>query len=269
MLKLIVDNREHAVIKNLNIDYETAQLSIGDFQFWNDDQLIMVIERKTYADLAASIKDGRYSEQKYRLNELSKTTGCSVVYFIEGKINNNYNIPEATLKSCILSLISKESYEVLQLKNCEETILALKCILMMEHKVSIIEDIEQENVEQVIMQLYKKIKEKSKHASHSCNYNEASLKTKKKTMMNPHNVFVQQLCMVKSVSLTIAECIANSYPNFSSLFNAYEKCENEKSKINLLKNLSYKTDNNLRRKVGPVASKNIYESIYGETICLV
>jgi crossover junction endonuclease MUS81 len=44
--------------------------------------LDFIVERKTSDDLAASIRDGRYDEQKYRL----KNCGINnVIYLIEGK----------------------------------------------------------------------------------------------------------------------------------------------------------------------------------------
>jgi len=44
----------------------------------------MLIERKTYNDLLASIKDGRYEEQSYRLIHSSGYPLHSIVYLLEG-----------------------------------------------------------------------------------------------------------------------------------------------------------------------------------------
>ena len=50
-------------VKQINRD-------IGDFIIKTDtDEIIMIFERKSLADLVASIKDGRYSEQSFRLSE--------------------------------------------------------------------------------------------------------------------------------------------------------------------------------------------------------
>ena len=70
-----IDNRERDLIQsfiNNNIKIETQNLDIGDIQIiYIDDSYVehnlVVIERKTYDDLGASIKDGRYKEQKMRL----------------------------------------------------------------------------------------------------------------------------------------------------------------------------------------------------------
>lgn len=66
--KLVIDKREHAVLSlGVLTNAEAQQLEIGDFVITTDDgRVIMAIERKTLPDLSASIKDGRYVEQKCR-----------------------------------------------------------------------------------------------------------------------------------------------------------------------------------------------------------
>ena len=60
-----------------------------------DYVLDFIVERKTADDLAASIMDGRYEEQKYRL----KTCGINnVVYLVEGSPGQYCKIPEVVLK---------------------------------------------------------------------------------------------------------------------------------------------------------------------------
>ena len=77
-MKIIVDNRERALIpilkttienKKLPIEIIIDTLEIGDaiIRDSNDNDLL-IVERKQLSDLAASIRDGRYSEQSYRLN---------------------------------------------------------------------------------------------------------------------------------------------------------------------------------------------------------
>ena len=44
-----------------------VNLTLGDIILKYDNNIILLIERKTAADLAASIRDGRHNEHKYRL----------------------------------------------------------------------------------------------------------------------------------------------------------------------------------------------------------
>jgi len=89
MTKLIIDQRENK-IKNLleedeNIEY--TNLDLGDFVFKIKDEIVLIIERKTVEDLAASIKDGRYREQKSRL--LANFSKHQILYIIEGNVTKN------------------------------------------------------------------------------------------------------------------------------------------------------------------------------------
>ena len=86
-MKLIIDNREKSIIPLFQeVEYETTNLDLGDFQIINPEgEIILIIERKTQADLLSSIKDGRHREQKLRLLNSSIP---NIAYLIEGKNDN-------------------------------------------------------------------------------------------------------------------------------------------------------------------------------------
>ena len=69
-------------MEKYRVEVQTAALTIGDFVFtYGGSVLDFVIERKKADDLASSIIDGRYKDQKYRL----KNCGASnVIYLYEG-----------------------------------------------------------------------------------------------------------------------------------------------------------------------------------------
>lgn len=75
-IQLLIDHREHGIVQlhrtlfpeATEPEVQIVSLDSGDFQvLWPEERLHYVFERKTFADLAASIKDGRYREQKARL----------------------------------------------------------------------------------------------------------------------------------------------------------------------------------------------------------
>jgi crossover junction endonuclease MUS81 len=98
-MKLVIDNREHKLItllKALNNDYdynltiEVEKLDLGDVSIQSDEgEELLIIERKNLADLASSIRDGRYKEQSYRLNGNS-LHNHNIIYLVEGNIHH-YN----------------------------------------------------------------------------------------------------------------------------------------------------------------------------------
>ena len=66
-MEFIIDNREnikHHFIEK-KVDWVVCKnMDIGDFCITYNNELVCIFERKTIEDLAASIKDGRYREQK-------------------------------------------------------------------------------------------------------------------------------------------------------------------------------------------------------------
>ena len=76
-MKLKIDDREKKLIKlvqafkamyGFKFEIIIEKLPIGDVILCDDDDTErLIIERKGVSDLAASLKDGRYREQSYRL----------------------------------------------------------------------------------------------------------------------------------------------------------------------------------------------------------
>jgi ERCC4-type nuclease len=77
------------VFKDLKIQLEN--LPLGDIIIYDDEKNtdILIIERKSISDLLASIKDGRYEEQSYRLGG-SNQHNHNIMYIIEGDVNSQH-----------------------------------------------------------------------------------------------------------------------------------------------------------------------------------
>ena len=104
----------------------TDNLHIGDILIsGNEPGNDVVIERKTVADLSASIKDGRYKEQCNRLVEhYTNNPDLKVIYIIEGNMDlyfNQHNISKDKIMSCIMSLFYEKGFQVLLTKHLNET----------------------------------------------------------------------------------------------------------------------------------------------------
>ena len=63
---------------------------IGDYVFYVDGHLAMIVERKTWPDLSVSIKDGRMNKQHDNMNILAGKTGAKICYILEGKTYNKH-----------------------------------------------------------------------------------------------------------------------------------------------------------------------------------
>lgn len=135
MLRLIADNRERAVTPHLKIDYAAEQMTTGDYAVAVRDQdgraerILAVFERKSLTDFGASIRDGRH-ENKAKLLALRETTGCAVIYIVEGPAfpsgTTKYGgIPYSTIESSIFHLMVRDNITVMRTRNEEDTAGAL------------------------------------------------------------------------------------------------------------------------------------------------
>ena len=94
-------------------------LPLGDIIFCKDEQELMIIERKSVADLAASIKDGRYQEQSYRLDG-TELHNHNIVYLIEGNMARA-TFDKAALYSSMFSLQYYKGFSVWRTFSIDET----------------------------------------------------------------------------------------------------------------------------------------------------
>lgn len=112
-----------------NIKVISENLPIGDIIVTDNNEDILIIERKSVGDLMSSIKDGRYEEQSYRLNG-NKVHNHNIIYLIEGDINKlNMNmfkdvkIEKLTFYSAIFSLNYYKGFSVIRTLSLDETAL--------------------------------------------------------------------------------------------------------------------------------------------------
>ena len=104
--------------ENLEIKYENLEL--GDFIFQYNNQDILVFERKTLPDLASSIQDCRYSNQK--LNLLHVYERKKIYYIIEGSIDYVKNEPEKDkLIGSIINTMIRDDIKIFTTKNVIDT----------------------------------------------------------------------------------------------------------------------------------------------------
>ncbi len=90
-----LDNREHGLIELIHTVHPPRALHVGDIWIGISGEQPaaggLIIERKTWGDLEASVMDGRYREQRGRLLAFSEETGARVVYIIEKSKLRNFS----------------------------------------------------------------------------------------------------------------------------------------------------------------------------------
>jgi len=186
MVKFYIDTREHG----LEIpECEKKQLELGDFQVVDEEEKpLLILERKTIADLEASVKDSRYKEQKMRMLSLRESTRCKLVYLIEGTFSFTEDTVQKKINtSCILNTIVRDDIPVIFSKNLEDTahILHLLIKRIMSDPAKYFETSEI-NVDALV---------------------QGKLKAKKKDNIDEKTCFMMQLCAIPGVSLVKASSI--------------------------------------------------------------
>lgn len=128
MLKIVVDDREQVTkpfFVNIDIEVEHRRLTYGDYAIFFGDTLLFTIERKTWKDLAASIKDGRKKNIE-NLLELRNETNCRIFYLIEGQARYPADrkiarIPFKNLQAHLDHLIIRDNVSVIYSTSAEDT----------------------------------------------------------------------------------------------------------------------------------------------------
>ena len=130
-----IDTREHELIKKCelllvavpvfkDLKIVVQQLPLGDIVISDNQNDNIIVERKTLSDLAASIKDGRYEEQSYRLNGLP-LHNHNIVYLIEGDLSkfNSFKerIDKQTIYSAMFSINYYKGFSLARTNTIDET----------------------------------------------------------------------------------------------------------------------------------------------------
>ena len=224
---------EHVIIKALDI---------GDIQFKYNQEMVLLIERKTIMDLSSSIKDGRHREQKARLLE-SGIDNHKILYLIEGNMNENKVgcLPKKTMVSSLINTLIRDKLNIYRTMNIEDTIFFLE---MIYHKL---------------------LKEGDKLINGSGNNKDyiSTIKMKKKDNLTPSNCFILQLAQIPGSSVKIANRVIQDYKTMYDLCHQYTKLDSVLDCELLLANLSYNIQNDKQRRIGNVVSSRIYKYLTG------
>tara|TARA_Y100000768_G_scaffold221874_2_gene167228 strand:+ start:41 stop:724 length:684 start_codon:yes stop_codon:yes gene_type:complete len=224
-MDIIIDTRELDIIKlleNKNIYFKKEQLLVGDIIYKKNDEIIYIIERKTINDLGASIKDGRYKEQKARL--LSHYDATKVFYLLEGYIDRSKNLDKKSVLGSMINILFRDNIKIINTVNLIQT-------------VDVIEQIKT-----------KYMAGKFIEGASVGNYTD-TIKLNKKENMTKELCNIIQLATIPGVSKTTGTTIMENYKTLQHLIEEY--------KINgelMLKDLVLG-----KKKLGKVLSKRIYE----------
>lgn len=252
-MKITIDMREKDLLKkivplcndlNLKMSIQAEILELGDVIISDDDgEELLIIERKTIKDLAASIKDGRYEEQSFRLNNIF-IPNHNIIYLIEGDLNF-YNqkytrIPKKTLYSAMFCLNYYKGFSLVRTASVRET---AEYILRMTDKLS-----RKNNV----LGYYNGGDENPIK-----NYCEVVKKVKKNNI-TPDNIGSILLSQIPGISSVTSLAIMKQFGSLYTLMKAVEKNRH------CLDALSYETKSGKMRHISKTCIENIIKYLLYE-----
>lgn len=261
---LKIDIRENTLIQicQQNIQqYQGIQLvsealPIGDIIICDENEEYLIIERKTLLDLSASIKDGRYEEQSYRLDGLSHHNH-NIIYLIEGEMNSfvmksaKNKVDNSMLYSAMFSINYYKGFSLMRSSSVTETATIL-CNMCSKLKRDMAKGRipYYHNLESAILPETEKAEIEEKTEMDAKNYCTV-IKKNKKENITKENIGEIMLCQIPGISSTIAMTIMKKYGSFRELINAVN------ADPNCLDNLCTTDKNGKQRKISKSAISTI------------
>lgn len=281
-MKIIIDERETSLYdkcyslilsqtKATCIEIIKEVLPIGDIIIrTDDDKEVIIIERKTFSDLFASIKDGRYEEQSHRLLNASGFLPHSIFYLLEGFNSQLDSKQIKLLYSTMTSLQYFKGFSVQRTHSISDT---AEWLLILVDKIernfnkgvipyyltnpfqrifhNTIETNEStEFTETTELTDVKETSEINKNSininQNYCNY----VKKSKKENINPENIGEILLSQIPSISSITAITIMNNFKNFPDFLHKLQ------TDSTLLDNI-YNETNGKKRKISKLSIENI------------
>lgn len=135
-MELVIDYRESGLLelcKEKKIPYHQENLTVGDVLLKHGENPLFLIERKTVRDLVASLKDGRYHNQRKRWKEFMETyPDARVALWLEGDLVGCYDLDSVTKSSLVNSLLRLQSIHgilVYQIRSSTQFLQSLEMVL--------------------------------------------------------------------------------------------------------------------------------------------
>ncbi|KAI2800561.1 Crossover junction endonuclease mus81 [Blomia tropicalis] len=210
-----------------------------------------IIERKRIDDLACSIKDRRWDEQKYRLKNCGLRRPSYLIEYIgsRSKKVDHAGLSYTTLDQAIVNC-QIDGFDVKITDNFEETVRYLTFMTRW---------LERQYTDRMLMSCANKsdLARAGPSDYRYITFNEFAINAGKIHTFTNKEMFVKHLLQIKGLSLAKIDAIVERYPTLCRLLAAYESQSTEKAKQNLLTDLRMNTAINANRRLGPMISKKV------------
>lgn len=240
---LVVDHRERELFPLLShVPHTLENLELGDIAFRAaDGSVITLLERKTWSDLAASIKDGRYHNQKKRL--LESYPAQKLGYIVEGPgdfadtedvlVNG---ITKKTMLSCVYNTTLRDGVRVFRTNSIADTVsLVTGLMSRLVDDPAVFGDSGPPD-EQIV----------------------------KHTVRSPGEFFLRALCQVPGVSKKTASSIVDRYSTMYGFVQQFSGVNNPGEKLKALKEICTVDTKGKQRRISVNVAKALLEFVIGD-----
>jgi ERCC4-type nuclease len=261
-----IDTREQDLITSINklisttsafsdLNVSVEPLSIGDIIISDhiDNTEKIIIERKSVTDLLASIKDGRYKEQSYRLNGLNHPNH-NIMYLIEGDVsrtNLKFKDNRAMLYSAMVSLNYYKGFSVMRTFSLEETAFF---ICNTAKKLSKTDELPFYHHKPSTQQ--QSVDTEPNETEPSDKDYVSVVKMVKKDNITPDNIGEIMLCQIPGISAVAAIAIMSKFKTLPNLLDCL------KADQNCLKDITYTNAKQQCRRINKNSTANIVKFLH-------
>jgi ERCC4-type nuclease len=247
-VKIKIDSREKDLIKKImdeksknekykEIEIETGNLLIGDIHILLNEKEKILIERKTVSDLFASIKDGRYEEQSFRLQE-NEIHNHNIVYLIEGNVKKDN---QQIYFSSIFSFFYFKGFSIMRTNHIDESV-----FYILNSSMKLYKDTKKGKIGYYIDKMENEETETKK------DYIEV-VKKSKSDHITKENINEVMLCQIPGISRMTAKVLMDKYID---IFQLVEEIRKNKD---CLKELFILTETKKRKKINKNTASIICE----------
>ncbi|KAG8184722.1 hypothetical protein JTE90_019326 [Oedothorax gibbosus] len=241
-------------LQKSNVEYEVRNLHVGDFLWIAHDHsdpnkelvLDFIIERKRLDDLAHSIKDGRFREQKFRMKNCALR---NPIYLVENCSGAKYlGLPESTLEQAMINTQICDGFLVKKTQGIKESV---SYLTMMTKMITC----KYQNLTLISGSRETVLRKSAASNTFMCfkDFNCSSLKNKSLTVKE---MFAKHLMQFFGLSVDRAAAIVQHFKTPSEFLEAYDRCNSENEKIHLISSIKYGLH---KKNIGPALSKTLLQ----------
>lgn len=246
--------------QNTDITIQSANLPLGDIIICTDDgNEKVIIERKTLKDLAASIRDGRYKEQGFRLNACD-LPNHNIFYLLEGNLQtykpfHKGAVDKYALLSSMVSITYYKGFSLYRANSLDES---AEWLLQFAFKIGK----EGGNAFYMPARVGPCDNNSSSNKTEIINVDDSYstiLKRTKKNNITPENIGEIMLSQIPNVSVGVAITIMDKY---KTLKNLIESLSLDKNALDNIKTVNKAGQS---RKINKTTIGNIYTYLLDTT----